>query len=75
MMKKLVPIGNGFGIVIERSLLELLDITKDTSLEIQVDGDGLVLRPMKQAPSLDRVLAAADELMNAHDETFRRLAK
>jgi len=35
MVKKLSAVGNSLGLIIERPILELLDITKDTPLEIR----------------------------------------
>ena len=78
MVKKLAAVGNSLGIIIERPILDLLGITKDTPLEIRTDGEALIVRPVKAVtkPSdLERALAAADELMDAHDETYRKLAK
>ena len=75
MIKKLSAVGNGLGLIIESPFLELLDITKDTQLEIRTDGEALIIRPVKHAPLTDRALAAADRLMDAHEETYRKLAK
>jgi antitoxin MazE len=75
MIKKLSAVGNSLGLIIERPILELLNITKDTPLEIKTDGEALIIRPAKKASQMDRVLAAADEIMDAHEETFRKLAK
>lgn len=75
MIKKLSAVGNSLGLIIERPILDLLDITKDTPLEVKTDGEALIIRPMKKATAMDRALAAADELMDAHDATFRKLAK
>lgn len=74
MIKKLSAVGNSLGFIIERPILELLHITKDTPLDVSTDGEALIIRPVT-SPKLDRVLAAADGLMDAHDETFRKLAK
>ena len=74
MLKKLSAVGNSLGLIIERPILELLDITKDTLLEIKTDGRALIIQPAKHWP-VDRVLAAADEIMAAHEETFQKLAK
>ena len=75
MIKKLSAVGNSLGLIIERPILDLLNITKDTPLEITTDGEALIIRPAKKPSQTDRVMAAADELMDAHDETFRKLAK
>lgn len=74
MVKKLSAVGNSLGLIIERPILELLDITRDTPLEVRTDGEALIIRPVK-APLVDRALAAADRLMDAHEETYRKLAK
>lgn len=74
MVKKLSAVGNSLGLVIDRPILELLDITKDTPLEIRTDGEALIIRPVRKAATLDRALTAADELMDAHDETYRKVA-
>ena len=75
MIKKLSAVGNGLGLIIESPFLELLGITKDTQLEIRTDGEALIIRPVKHAPLTDRALAAADRLMDAHEATYRQLAK
>ena len=75
MVKKLAAVGNSLGLIIERPILDLLDITKDTPLEIKTDGEALIIRPVKPAALIDRAVAAADELMDAHDGTYRKLAK
>ena len=75
MVKKLSAVGNSLGLIIERPILELLDINKDTPLEVKTDGEALIIRPVRQAPLMDRALTAADRLMDAHEETFGKLAK
>jgi antitoxin MazE len=75
MIRKLSAVGTNLGLIIEQPILDLLDITTDTLLEIKTDGEALIIRPMKQPSHAERVLAAADEIMDAHDETFRKLAK
>jgi antitoxin component of MazEF toxin-antitoxin module len=74
VIKKLSAVGNSLGFIIERPILELLNITKDTPLDVRTDGEALIIRPVKPS-RMDRVIAAADELMDAHEETFRKLAK
>ena len=75
MVKKESAIGNSLGLIIERPILELLDITKGTPLEVKTDGDALIIRPVRKAPLMDRALSAANRLMDAHEETYRKLAE
>jgi len=73
MIKKLTAIGNSLGLIIERPILELLHISKETPLEVSTDGEALIIRP---APSKkERLRASAERMMNAHDETLKKLAK
>lgn len=74
MIKKLSAVGNSLGLIIERPILELLDITKDTPLEIKTDGDALIIRPAKLGAK-DRIRESAKRMMAVHDETLRKLAK
>jgi antitoxin component of MazEF toxin-antitoxin module len=74
MIKKLSTVGNSLGIIIERPILELLEITKDTPLEIKTDGEALIIRPVKQSKK-ERVRASGERMMRIHDETLRKLAK
>ncbi len=74
MRKKLSAIGNSLGIVIEKPILELLDITRDTELDMRTDGDRLIIEPVRKSRR-QRVKAALDRAMVGHDESLRKLAK
>ncbi len=74
MRKKLSAIGNSLGIVIEKPILELLGIDRDTELDLRTDGERLIIEPIRGARRA-RVKAAVRRAMDAHDETLRKLAK
>jgi antitoxin MazE len=74
MIKKLSTIGNSLGIIIERPILELLDITKDTPLEIKTDGEALIIRPVK-LDAKESIRASTKRMMDIHAETLQKLAK
>ncbi|MBU0551602.1 AbrB/MazE/SpoVT family DNA-binding domain-containing protein [Myxococcota bacterium] len=74
MVKNLTTIGNSLGLIIDKPILELLKIDRDTELEISTDGDRLIIQP-KRLSRRERLRASAERLMDAHDETFRDLAK
>ncbi len=73
MRKKLSAIGNSLGVVIEKPILELLDIDRETELEMTTDGQRLIIEPVRQRRK--GLLASAKKVMDAHDKTFRKLAK
>jgi antitoxin MazE len=74
MIKKLSAIGNSLGLIIDRPILELLDIDKDTELEVKTDGEALVIRPVKLTKKA-RIRASTKKMMAVHQETLRKLAK
>jgi antitoxin MazE len=47
MIKKLVRHGNSRALVIDRPILELLNISDDTEIEIITDGTSLTMRPLR----------------------------
>ena len=74
MKKKLSVVGNSLGLLIEKPILELLNIDRDTELEMTTDGQRLIVEPVRNGHK-KRVLEAATKVMKNHDETFRKLAK
>jgi antitoxin component of MazEF toxin-antitoxin module len=74
MIKKLSAVGNSLGLIIERPILELLDITKDTPLEVKTDGEALIIRPSKLGRK-ERIRESTKRMMTVHDKTLRKLAK
>ncbi len=61
--------------VIDRPLLEALEIDADTELELSTDGDVLVVTPLRDGK---RKREVADRVSEAHEQyggVFRRLAE
>jgi antitoxin MazE len=78
MRKNLSAIGNSLGLVIEKPILELLNITRDTELEVTTDGTRLIIEPVREVEAKGRrgrVEAATKRVMKNHDRTLRRLAE
>ena len=75
MTKTLTAIGNSLGLIIDRPILELLKIDKDTPLEIETDGKSLTIRPQTKQERSARVRASAKKMMGAHEKALRKLAK
>ncbi len=73
MIKKLTAIGNSLGLIIEKPILELLGIDKDTLLEVKTDGEALIIRPQRTSKAA-RLKHAAEKMIEAHDETMKKLA-
>ena len=74
MRKRLSAIGNSLGIVIEKPILELLEINRETELDMRTDGDRLIISPVRKGKK-ERVRAALQRALSAHDESLRKLAR
>lgn len=60
MQKRLSAFGNSLGIVIEKPILQLLDIDRNTVFNMTTDGDSIVLRPIREAKSAPVAQATED---------------
>jgi antitoxin MazE len=74
VQKKLSAVGNSLGLIIEKPILELLRIDKDTMLEVSTDGEALIIRPVRESRR-DRVRDAAERIADTHAEAFEKLAR
>jgi antitoxin MazE len=75
MVKRLQPIGHSFGVIIDRPLLEVLGINRDTLIEISTDGKALTLRPVDESSHKARVRKSTARMSKIHHETFEKLAE
>jgi hypothetical protein len=73
-IKNLVPVGEDLGIVIDRPLLDELHIHPGTLLKVTSDGTRLYIEPIPAEQSRN-FLEAGRQMMNIHDEAFRKLAQ
>ena len=75
MIKRLTTHGNSSALVIERPILELLNIGPDTLLEIATDGKNLIVSPVKNSAREKKFKAALQKLHRLHGKTLKRLAE
>ncbi|HPY77340.1 MAG TPA: AbrB/MazE/SpoVT family DNA-binding domain-containing protein [Anaerohalosphaeraceae bacterium] len=47
MVKNLIKHGNSYALVIDKPIMELLQITPDTEVEVTTNGDKLVISPIR----------------------------
>ncbi len=75
MRKKLSVVGNSLGFVIEKPILELLHMDRETEFEMSTDGNRLIIEPIRKSQQKDQLEEAVEKVMKKHDSTFRKLAK
>lgn len=76
MVKRLQAIGNSFGVIIDKPILELLKLTPETGLDVSTDGERLIITPLRtDSARKGRLERAQRRTLASHERTFRKLAK
>lgn len=73
--KKPIAVGNSLAVVLDKTVLEATGVTKDTQLEVSVNGDVIVLSPVRNQARADRMNAIADGIFTRHSPAFKKLAE
>ena len=74
MIKRLTKHGNSLALVIDRGVLELLEIDADTPLSLTTDGKCLVVTPVRDAKREKAFRAALEKGNRKYGKMLRRLA-
>lgn len=75
MVKTLTKHGNSYALVIDKPILELLNITPETPLEITTDGRTLVLSPVQDVERRKKFAEALNQTNRKFGRALRRLAE
>jgi len=75
MIKKLMRSGNSLALVIDRALLDALDIDAETELEISTDGEVIVVAPVRDGRRARKIGEIVAEAHERYGGVFRRLAE
>ena len=79
MIKTLTKHGNSFALVIDRPILELLNITPEMPMSITTDGDVLVVAPIRSEADTEgraaKISEIREKIHRKYAKTFEGLAK
>ena len=74
MTKRLIRHGNSAALVIDKSILEILNVDMDTPLEITTDGRNIIISPQSTPHAEKDLLSSLERVNKAHEHTLQRLA-
>ncbi|MGD1276864.1 MAG: AbrB/MazE/SpoVT family DNA-binding domain-containing protein [Tepidisphaeraceae bacterium] len=74
-LKHLTRQGNSFAIIIDRPILDMLDINEQTPLKLTSEGRKIVLEPLSEKELEQRFNAASDKVEKRFGRMFKRLAQ
>jgi len=72
LTKSLVKVGNSYAVVLDRTLMDLVGISPEVPVNLQVNGQTLVLSSSTAPVSVDQ---AIDKVFTTHKEALRRLSR
>jgi len=75
MIKRLTRHGNSLALVVDRAVLELLEIDETTPLALSTDGRNLIIAPARSPARRKRFRDAAAEGHRRYGRALKRLAE
>lgn len=75
MIKTLTAHGNSAALIIDKPILELLNINMNTPLKITTDGKNLIISPIGDMTREEQFKNALAKINAAHEATLRKLAE
>ncbi len=74
MIKRLTKHGNSLALVIDRAVLDLLEIDAGTPLSVTTDGKSLIVSPVRDPELEERFRTALEEGNRRYGRMLKRLA-
>jgi len=75
MKKTLIRHGNSLALVIDKPILEMLQITADTPLELTTNGDAILVRPIRDERRQRQLQESLDRINEKFGDDLERLAQ
>ncbi len=75
MIKTLSKHGNSLALVIDKPILELLNISAETPLEVKTDGDALIVSPVRDDDRSRRLQESLKDSVERYGNMLKRLAE
>ena len=75
MVKNLIKHGNSYALVIDKPIMELLQMTPDTDLELTTNGDKLVVAPVRPESKQAKLNQILDKINTEYGPALKKLAE
>jgi len=75
MIKKLIQHGNSAALVIDKPIMEMLNITHETTFEISTDGRNLILSPQTEHTQERNILDSLEKINKKYGAVLKRLGE
>jgi antitoxin component of MazEF toxin-antitoxin module len=75
MVKKLIQHGNSVALVIDKPIMEILNITNETTFELSTDGKNLILSPQIENNQENTIIHSLEKINKKYGAVLRRLGE
>jgi len=75
MVKKLIKHGNSAALVIDKPIMEMLNITNETTFEVSTDGRNLILSPQTEYAQEKDILQSLEKINKKYGAVLKRLGE
>ena len=75
MIKNFVKHGNSWALVIDKPILDLLNISPEAPVEVTTDGESICVTPVPPELHRKKVRDASRKVNARHSKAFRKLAE
>jgi antitoxin MazE len=75
VIKKLTKHGNSLALVLDRGVLDILEIDADTPLNIKTDGRSLIVTPAQTPARQKKLQTALAKVNRQYDPALKKLAE
>jgi len=75
MIKKLVQHGNSVALIIDKPIMEMLNITSETTFILSTDGKNLILSPQTENNQKADIMQSLEKINKKYGTVLKRLGE
>jgi len=75
MVKRLIQHGNSVALVIDKPIMEMLNISNDTTFEISTDGKNLILSPQSRPNQQNDIMNSLEKINKRYGKVLKKLGE
>ena len=75
MVKRLIQHGNSAALVIDKPIMEILNITNETTFELSTDGKNLILSPQVEYNQEKDIIQSLEKINKKYGTVLKQLGK
>jgi len=75
MTKRLIQHGNSAALIIDKPIMELLNITNETTFQLSTDGKNIILSPQNEKIQEKDILGSLEKINKKYGKVLKKLGE